>query len=142
MAEPALRAMFITFIAATLLGAALWLWARRGRITDALARAHLGKLGAWLFWMGFAALIVSFFFYEDALLNRRIWLYLMLLAIYATGYYALYFYLTAYPQLVAAERARHERRRPTGPAPRVTVGSPSVAGSGGRARGPRRRRAR
>ena len=102
--EPALRAVLITFVIATILGAGIGFMARRLRTSSGVAKHQVRRLGSWLFWMGAIALGLSLFFYEDALFTKRIWLYLMLALVYAVGYYALYFYFTQYPGLDAGTR--------------------------------------
>ncbi len=118
-AEPALLAMLIFFAISTLTGAIIWYASGRYRRSNPLASRQLNRLGQWLFWVGLAALTISGMFHENALFNRRFWLYLMLLAVYVVVFYALYFRHTQYPHLQRAQEAEQARRKKYVPSPQT-----------------------
>ncbi len=115
--EPTLTAILAVFVVTTLVGAGVWLLSRRYRHSDPLAHRQLGRLGQWLCYTGIGALIIAACFYEDALFNRRFWLFLMLVCIYAVVGYALYSYFRRYPALERAQEEQRSRRQKYVPTP-------------------------
>ena len=114
--EPALFGVLVVYIFSTLLGAGIWYWSKRYIESNPLASKYLRVMGGTFFWLGIASLLVAGCFYQGVIFNRRAWLYFMLLLIYATIVYSLYFYFTKYQEMyrmqVEAER-RRKRYVPT-----------------------------
>jgi phosphatidylglycerophosphate synthase len=128
IAEPPLLALLAFFTISTLVGAGLWLTARRLRHRDELAHKYLGRLGTWLFWVSvLGGLFFCWLFYEGVVLRQRFWLYLMLLAVYAVLAYAVYYRYTGYNNQLAAREVERSRRRASTPAPHtLSAGRPTT----------------
>lgn len=136
--EPALVAMLTVFVVTLLLGGGVWLLARNYHSANPLAEKQLKRLGGWLFWAGLIALGVAGSFYENVLLNKRFFMYLALLAIYAIVLYTVYFKFARYAELYREQQAERDRRRKYIPAPHTLGKGRSTAAE--RPPGGRRRR--
>ena len=139
--EPALFALLITFAVSLVISVLVLILVRRYRSSNPLAAKQLNRLGQALLWFSVAALLVCGFFYEGAIFTRRMWPYLMLLPIYGTILYAMYFYFTRYPDLERVQQADREKRRKYIPAPH-TLGPARASATPRTSDRRRRRRAR